>query len=99
SVADSPLGFVDRGRGKEMESFCADLQAFLLSGDAQARIARTGRRVELGRAAQIGADKTTNVDPGRPVTVVRPPEPAVIQKALAIYQEALRRPSLTALCI
>ena len=39
------------------------------------------------------------MDPSRPLTVVRPPEPAVIQKALALYQEALRRPSLTALCL
>ena len=99
SIADSPLGFVDRGRGKEVEGFFADLQAFLLRDDIQARIAKTGRRVELGRAAPLPADRATNVDPGRAVTVVRPPEPAVIQKALAIYQEALRRPSLTALCL
>ena len=56
SVGDSPLGFVDRGRGKEVESFFADLQAFLLKGETQARIAATGRRVELGRAAPIKAD-------------------------------------------
>lgn len=99
SVGDSPLGFVDRGRGKDVEGFFADLQAFLLKGETQARIAATGRRVELGRAALIKADATTNVDPSRPLTVVRPPEPAVIQKALALYQEALRRPSLTALCL
>jgi Ca-activated chloride channel family protein len=99
AVADSPLGFVERGRGKEVESFFNDLQAFLLSADTQARIARTGRRVELGRAAPLAADAATNLDPGRAVMVVRPPEPAVIQKALAIYQEALRRPSLTALCL
>jgi Ca-activated chloride channel family protein len=99
SVGDSPLGFVDRGRGKEVESFFADLQAFLLKGETQARIAATGRRVELGRAALIKADPTTNLDPSRALTVVRPPEPAVIQKALALYQEALRRPSLTALCL
>jgi Ca-activated chloride channel family protein len=99
SVADSPLGFVERGRGKEVESFFNDLQAFMLEADAQARIAKTGRRVELGRAAPLAADAATNLDPGRAVTVVRPPEPAVIQKALAIYQEALRRPSLTALCL
>jgi len=99
SVGDSPLGFVDRGRGKEVETFFADLQAFLLSGETQARVAATGRRVELGRAALIKADPATNLDPGRPLTVVRPPEPAVIQKALALYQEALRRPSLTALCL
>ena len=50
SVGDSPLGFVDRGRGKEVESFFADLQGFLLKSETQARIAATGRRVELGRA-------------------------------------------------
>jgi Ca-activated chloride channel family protein len=99
AVGDSPLGFVDRGRGKDVETFFADLQAFLLNNETQARIAATGRRVELGRAAPIKADATTNVDPSRPLTVVRPPEPAVIQKALALYQEALRRPSLTALCL
>jgi Ca-activated chloride channel homolog len=99
SVADSPLGFVERGRGKEVESFFADLQAFLLKNDIQARIAKTGRRVELGRAAPLPADPKTNFDPSRALTVIRPPEPAVIQKALAIYQEALRRPSLTALCL
>ena len=99
SVGDSPLGFVDRGRGKEVESFFNDLQGFLLKSETQARIAATGRRVELGRAAPLKADATTNLDPSRPLTVVRPPEPAVIQKALALYQEALRRPSLTALCL
>jgi Ca-activated chloride channel homolog len=99
AIADSPLGFVDRGRGKEVEDFFSDLQAFLLKDDTQARIARTGRRVELGRAAPLPADPVTNLDPSRAVTVIRPPEPAVIQKALAIYQEALRRPSLTALCL
>lgn len=99
SVGDSPLGFVDRGRGKEAETFFADLQAFLLKGDIQARVAATGRRVELGRAAPLKADAATNLDPGRAINVVRPPEPAVIQKALALYQEALRRPSLTALCL
>ena len=99
SVGNSPLGFVDRGRGKEVEGFFADLQAFLLKGETQARIAATGRRVELGRAAPIAADAATNLNPSRPLTVVRPPEPAVIQKALALYQEALRKPSLTALCL
>jgi len=99
SVGDSPLGFVDRGRGKDVEGFFNDLQAFLLKSETQARIAATGRRVELGRAALIKADANTNLDPSRPLTVVRPPEPAVIQKALALYQEALRRPSLTALCL
>jgi len=99
SVGDSPLGFVDRGRGKDVETFFAELQAFLLKSETQARIAATGRRSELARAAPIQADPATNIDLGRSLTVVRPPEPAVIQKALGLYQEALRRPSLTALCL
>ena len=99
SVGDFPLGFVDRGRGKEVEDFFADLQAFLLKGETQARIAASGRRVELGRAAPLAADAATNLNPSRSLTVVRPPEPAVIQKALSLYQEALRKPSLTALCL
>jgi Ca-activated chloride channel family protein len=99
SVADSPLGFVERGRGKEVESFFVDLQNFLLKDETQNRIAQTGRRVELARAANIGNDAATNLDPSRGVVVVRPPEPGVIQKALNIYQEALRRPSLTAFCL
>jgi Ca-activated chloride channel family protein len=99
AVADSPLGFVERGRGREIESFFNDLQAFLLTSETQARIAQTGRRVELARATNMAADAVTNIDPGRRLTVVRPPEPTVIQKALNIYQDALRRPSLTALCL
>jgi Ca-activated chloride channel family protein len=99
AVADSPLGFVDRGRGSEVETFFNDLQAYLLKGDTQARIAKTGRRVELERASLLPADSVTNLDPARPITVVRPPEPSVIQTALSIYQDALRRPSLTALCL
>jgi len=99
SVADSPLGFVERGRGKEVESFFTGLQDFLLKAETQNRIAQTGRRVELARAANIGNDAATNLDPSRAVVVVRPPEPAVIQKALDIYQSALRRPSLSAFCL
>ena len=98
-VADSPLGFVERGRGPDVEAFFNDLQDFLLKGETQARIAQTGRRMVLGRAPNIAADVLTNINPDRPLTIVRPPEPAVIQKALNIYQDALRRPSLTALCL
>jgi Ca-activated chloride channel family protein len=98
-VADSPLGYVDRGRGKEVTNFFNDLRSYLLSADVQAKIAATGRRVELAATAASVTDPATNLDPGRKITVVRPPEPSVIAKALVLYQEALRRPSLTAMCL
>jgi Ca-activated chloride channel family protein len=98
-MADSPLGFVDRGRGPDVEEFFNKLQAYLLSDDARAAIAATGRRVAATAKAQPVVNAETNIDTARQVTVIRPPEPTVIETALALYQTALRRPSLTALCL
>ena len=100
SVADSPLGFVDRGRGKEVESFFRRPAGLPAQGrHPGADRHRRGAGSSSAALRRLSADPATNLDPGRAVTVVRPPEPAVIQKALALYQEALRRPSLTALCL
>ncbi len=99
AVADSPLGFVERGRGKEVEAFFLALQEHLLNAASQKRIADTGRRVALGRAEMLKGEPQTNVDPSRAITAIRLPEPAVVTRALNLYQEALRRPSLTALCL
>ena len=99
ALSDSPLGFVDNGRGKDVEAFFDGLQTYLLGDEAQAKIAATGRRVGSGRQAKPIVDAGTNLDTGRRITVIRPPEPAVIESALTLYQEVLRKPSLTALCL
>ena len=99
AVSDGPLGYLDRGRGSEVETFVLDLQKFMLSDDVQKRIAATGRRVGLGRSDAAAPVAAWNFDPSRAITAVRPPEPKVIWAALNLYQEALRRPSLTALCL
>lgn len=99
AMADSPLGFVDRGRGPEVEEFFRDLQAHLLSNATQEKIAATGRRSEGARPMQSRDDIADNLDPGRSLAIIRPPDAAVIRKALNIYQEVLRRPSLSALCL
>jgi Ca-activated chloride channel family protein len=99
AVGDSPLGFIDHGRGPEVEKFFTDLLAYLQSDAVRRRIADTGRRLPLGGSAiQAAAEPDWNFDPGKLVTSIRMPEPAVIRKALDLYQEALRKPSLTALC-
>ncbi len=98
-MSDSPLGFVDRKRGPDTEAFFKALQAHLLSPGVQAQIAATGRRVALGAAAPAKAEPDWNFDPSRLVTSVRVPDPAVIRTALGLYQEVLRRPSLTAFCL
>lgn len=99
AVADSPLGFVDSGRGKDLEAFFNDLQTYLLAGDAQTKIAATGRRISLPAKSDLIVDAATNIDTGRSITVIRPPEASVIENALVLYQSTLRRPSLTALCL
>jgi Ca-activated chloride channel family protein len=98
AIADSPIGFIDHGRGPEVETFFNELVAYLRSAPVQKRIADTGRRIPLGDVA-AKADPNWNFDPTRLVTAIRMPEPAVIRQALDLYQGALRKPSLTALCL
>ncbi len=99
SISDGPMGYLDRGRGPDVENFVVDLEKFLLSADAQKRIAAIGRRVGPGNGQAEKPIPAWNFDLTRPVTAVRPPDPKVITAALNLYQEALRRPSLTALCL
>jgi Ca-activated chloride channel homolog len=99
SIADSPLGFVERGRGADVRTFFDKLQAYLLSPEIQARIAVTGRRVATQGAAAPSLDPSWNFDPTRLVSAVPIPEPKTIQLALNLYQESLRQPSLTAFCL
>ena len=82
-----------------MKTFFEDLRSYLLNPDIQAKIALTGRRVPAANAVPAPAEMDWNFDPSRLVTSVLLPEPKVIQSALNLYQESLRRPSLTALCL
>ena len=99
AVSDGPIGYLDRGRGPEIERFVTDLEAYLLAPEAQRRIAEAGRRVEGGAGAAAKPEPAWNLEPTRNLTVLRPPEPKIIFAALNLYQEALRRPSLTSLCL
>jgi Ca-activated chloride channel family protein len=99
AISDGPMGYLDRGRGADVETFVVDLEKFLLSTDAQKRIAAIGRRVGPGSGAVTTPVPEWNLDTSRAVTALRPPDPKVIFNALNLYQEALRRPSLTALCL
>lgn len=100
AVADSPIGFIDHGRGPEVERFFTDLLAYLQSQDIRKRIAATGRRIPMGDASVAATPEPDwNFDPTKLVTAIRMPEPAVIREALNLYQEALRKPSLSALCL
>jgi len=99
-IADSPLGFLARGQDPKTEPFFLALQEHLLTPAVQARIVALGWRPAFGSAAAPPlADPSWGFDPARPLTAIRPPEPAVLFRALALYQAAWRKPSLTALCL
>ena len=99
SVADSPLGYVDKGDAAKEEAFLA-LQAYLLSPPVQARLVSLGRRAGLiGLAADQADPQVWNsawgIDLARAIAPIPTPSSEVIGEALRLYQTELRKPSLT----
>jgi Ca-activated chloride channel family protein len=99
TFANAPMGYVDRGQSADIKSFFDGLQAYLLSPDVQAKIAASGRRTAPGMARPAPPEPDWNFDPSRIVHAIALPAPSVIARALTLYQEALRKPSLTAICL
>ena len=99
TYADAPLGYVEHGQDKSTHDFFDKLQAHMLSADVQAQIAQSGRRTAPGMARPAPAEPEWNFNPSKVVTSIALPEPKVIGRALLLYQEVLRRPSLTAICL
>ncbi|MBM7069727.1 substrate-binding domain-containing protein [Actibacterium sp. 188UL27-1] len=99
SVADSPLGYVDKGDAGKEEAFLK-LQEHLLSEDAQNELLSLGRRTGLiGLSADRADPKIWRADWGidleRSIAPVPAPTSDVIGQALSLYQTELRKPSLT----
>ena len=99
TYADAPLGYVEHGQDEDTKAFFTKLQDYMLSADVQAKIAGFGRRTALGMAKPAPPEKEWNFDPSRVVPSISLPEAKQIARALTLYQEVLRKPSLTALCL
>ena len=100
AYADAPLGYVEHGQPASTKAFFDALQAYLLSAEVQTKIAADGRRTAPGSGARPAKPEPDwNFDPSRVVPSIALPEPDVIGRALTLYQETLRRPSLTAICL
>ena len=102
AVSDSPLGYVDRGQGKD-DAF-SSFQKALSSDDAKLLLERVGRRTGLGgKVANPNDDQvkaTFRADWGistdsSVLKAVPMPAADVTTSALDLYQTKLRRPSLT----
>lgn len=98
TIADSPLGYVDKGDAAKEQIFL-DLQQYLLSGEVQNRIGGLGRRTGLVGLASADPNvfrKAWGIDTERVISPVPVPDEQVVQAALDLYQTALRKPSITA---
>ncbi|BDI33089.1 VWA domain-containing protein [Capsulimonas corticalis] len=103
AIADSPLGYVDKGDAAKEKQFL-DLQQYLLSQPVQQQLLAQGRRVGLVGMSLTNADKTVfnpdwGIDPKRVLSPIRFPSADVLRAALNLYQSALRKPSVTVYCL
>ncbi len=100
-MADSPLGYVNRGEKKKEEIFLK-LQEYLLSQKVQDKILAQGRRT--GFASSSKGDKAVfnpewGIDTERILSPIRLPSGEVIQEALYLYQTQFKKPSYTIFCL
>jgi Ca-activated chloride channel family protein len=101
AMADSPLGYIDNGNA-EKEAMFKKFQEFLLSAPVQLEIQKTGRRtgfipVSKENRNVFNADDGMDID--KPLSIVKMPDAAAIEKALELYQEKLKKPSITFYCL
>jgi Ca-activated chloride channel family protein len=101
AMADSPLGYIDRGdSGKE--SYFKKLRDYLLSPLIQGEIQKTGRRtgfIPISEENKAVFNPADGIDLDKTLSVIKMPDGETLQKALALYQEKLRKPSLTFYCL
>lgn len=99
AIADSPLGYVNKGEADKEAAFVA-LQDHLLSAEVQAALIAIGRRTGLiGLTPEDAPRDVWNPDWGvdltRAIAPIPTPSSEVIGEALRLYQTDLRKPSLT----
>lgn len=99
-IADSPLGYIDKGK-PDKEALFKKLQDYLLSDAVQRKILSLGRRTGLvGLNPETADNRVFNpawgIDINRIISSIPTPQEAVIRRALELYQIVLRKPSCTA---
>ncbi len=99
AVADSPLGYVDKG-DPDKEALFRALQAHLLSSPVQEKLVALGRRagligLDVSRVDRAVWNPDWGVDLQRAIAPIPTPRQEVIREALRLYQTDLRKPSLT----
>ncbi|MEW5804548.1 MAG: VWA domain-containing protein [bacterium] len=101
-LADSPLGYINRGKPAK-EEFFKKLQEYLLSDEVQRGILKEGRRTGFGGIVGDADKRVFNPEWGiETVKILSPiklPSAEVIREAIVLYQENFRKPSFTVFCL
>ena len=101
AVNDSPFAYVDNGQNRR-ETFL-DFQSFLLSKEEQEKLEKKGKRTWYGGTKE-NADKTSfkkewGINTNKYLNATKYPSKEVIDEAILLYIEALRKPSSIAFCL
>jgi Ca-activated chloride channel family protein len=101
AMADSPLGYIDNG-DSEKEGLFGKLQNYLLSVPVQMEIQKTGRRtgfIPISGENERVFNPGDGIDITKTLSIVKMPGAGTIERALELYQEKLKKPSLTFYCL
>ena len=101
TVADSPLAYVDHGNSDKEKAFLK-VQEYLLSGEAQEKIRRTGRRTAFTEDYSDYSEvfrTDWGIDTSKILSPITMPAEDTLMKALNLYQTAFRKPSLSVYCL
>ncbi len=102
SISDSIFALVNNKDENKKEDFLK-IQDYFLSGDGQEVLANLGRRTWYGGTTD-SADKNVfnpnwGIDTTKLISPLKYPSDAVINRALAMYQEELRKPIHVVFCL
>ena len=102
SISDSIFALVNNKDDDKKEDFLK-IQDYFLSGDGQEVLASLGRRTWYGGTTDTADKKVFNpkwgIDTTKLISPLKYPSDAVINKALNLYQEELRKPIHVVFCL
>lgn len=101
AINDSPLAYIDNKQDK-LELF-NQVQSFVLSKESQDKLEKMGKRTWYG-GVKANADsnsfkKEWGIDTTKYLVPLKYPSKDVMDSALALYIDSIRKPSVTAFCL
>lgn len=103
AIADSPLGYFDKGDA-EKEALFEKLQKYLLSQEVQKQLQSHGRRtglvgMEIENPNLSVFNPAWGIDVKRTIVPMPISQSDVIREALSLYQTSFRKPSFTVIAL